>query len=478
MRAALILATQQLEQHPALDDSDIDEFFFVESEARFRQLPYHQHKIALLLAAMRQTAARWEAEGRTVRRVSLSDGLGFAAGVEHLVRTHGAEGLAWMSATDRGVDRRLSALCARLGLRTRVYPDALFLTPADELDGWFAEHPSPRMEDFYRWQRRRTGILMDGGAPAGRRWNFDADNRHPLPKGGVEVPPLPVAERDELTAATLAEVAERFGEHPGDAAEFWLPVTPADARAWLDAFVAERLGRFGRYEDAMARDEPFLFHSVLSSSLNIGLLTVDDVIAAATSHPDAPLASVEGFVRQVVGWREYMRGMYRAHPELSDANELRLHRRLEKYWYTGVRMPRDLPDPVRVVLERVHRWGYAHHIERLMVLGNWLLLQGYAPREVTRWFSALFVDAYEWVMVPNVMGMSQWADGGLVATKPYISGGAYLQKMGRWWESDADARASTFTEAYWRFLDENEDALAGNPRMSLVLAQMRRRRDG
>ncbi|MFJ6652637.1 cryptochrome/photolyase family protein [Microbacterium sp. NPDC091313] len=478
MRAALVLATQLLEQHPALEDPDIDEFFFVESEARFRALPYHQHKIALLLAAMRQTAARWEAEGRTVRRVELADGLGFADGVAHLVRTHGADGLAWMSATDRGVDRRLSALCARLGIRTRVYPDALFLTPERDVDSWFAEHAAPRMEDFYRWQRRRTGILMDGGRPAGRRWNFDADNRHPLPRGGVEVPALPAAERDELTAATLVEVADRFAEHPGSAADFWLPVTPADARRWLDAFVAERLGRFGQYEDAMARDEPFLFHSVLSSSLNIGLLTPEDVVAAATSHPQAPLASVEGFVRQVIGWREYMRGMYRAHPELADANELGLHRRLEKYWYTGTRMPRDLPEPVRVVLERVHRWGYAHHIERLMVLGNWFLLHGYAPREVTRWFSALFVDAYEWVMVPNVMGMSQWADGGLVATKPYISGGAYLQKMGRWWQSDADARESAFTEAYWRFLDDNEDALAGNPRMSLALAQMRTRRGG
>jgi deoxyribodipyrimidine photolyase-related protein len=382
-----------------------------------------------------------------------------------------------MSATDRGVDRRLAALCARLGVRTRTYPDALFLTPAAELDGWFAEHPAPRMEDFYRWQRRRTGILMDRGRPAGRRWNFDADNRHALPRGGVEVPPLPVAERDELTTATLAEVAERFADHPGDAAEFWLPVTPAAARAWLDAFVADRLGSFGRYEDAMARDEPFLFHSVLSSSLNIGLLTPEDVVEAATAHPDAPLASVEGFVRQVIGWREYMRGVYRAHPELAEANVLGLTRRLEKYWYTGARLPRDLPEPVRVVLERVHRRGYAHHIERLMVLGNWFLLRGYAPREVTRWFSALFVDAYEWVMVPNVMGMSQWADGGLVATKPYVSGGAYLQKMGRWWDSDAAARASAFTDAYWQFLDQNEDALAGSPRMSVALAQMRARRD-
>lgn len=477
MKAALILATQQFERHPALEDPDIDELFVVEAEDRFRRLPYHQHKITLLLAAMRHSAARWEAEGRTVRVVPLSDGVGFAAGLERLVRERRPDGLAWMSATDRGVDERLSALCARWGLRTRVYPDGLFLTPAEEVDGWFAEHPAPRMEDFYRWQRRRTGLLMDGGRPAGRRWNFDADNRKPLPRDGVVVPALPAVEHDDLTAGVIAEVGERFAEHPGDASEFWLPVTPDEARTWLAAFVAERLADFGPYEDAMARDEPFLFHSVLSSSLNIGLLTAHDVADAVAEHPSASLASREGFVRQVIGWREYMRGVYRTHPELADANALGLHRRLERYWYTGRRIPRDLPEPVRVVLERVHRWGYAHHIERLMVLGNWMLLRGYAPREVTRWFSALFVDAYEWVMVPNVMGMSQWADGGLVATKPYVSGGAYLQKMGRWWESDAAARDSAFTTGYWDFLAANEDALAANPRMALALAQMRARRD-
>jgi deoxyribodipyrimidine photolyase-related protein len=478
MKAALILATQQFAEHPALEDADIDAFFFVEAEERFRRLPYHQHKITLLLSAMRHTSQRWEQAGRRVHHIRLDEGLGFAAGVERLVRSHGVDGLAWMSATDRGVDRRLEQLCARLGIRTRVYPDTLFLTPQDQVDRWFAEHPAPRMEDFYRWQRRRTGILMDGARPAGRRWNFDAENRHPLPRHGVAVSAPPSAPQDRITADTASEVAERFADHPGDADEFWLPATPDDARAWLRSFVADRLEQFGRYEDAMAPAEPFLFHSVLSSSLNIGLLTPTEVVDAVTAHPDAPLASVEGFVRQVIGWREYMRGMYRAHPELTDANALHLTRRLERYWYTGRRIPAELPEPVRTVLERVHRWGYAHHIERLMVLGNWMLLSGYAPREVTRWFSALFVDAYEWVMVPNVMGMSQWADGGLVATKPYVSGGAYLQKMGRWWESDAQARASSFTEAYWRFLDENEDALAENPRMSLALAQMRRRRDG
>ncbi|GMA29487.1 cryptochrome/photolyase family protein [Arenivirga flava] len=476
--AALILATQLFERHPALDDPDIDEILVVESAARFEKLPYHQHKIVLLLAGLRQLVARLDADGRTVRVVRLDEELGFAAGVEHLVREHGIDGLAWMSATDRGVDERMRRLCERLGIRSKVYRDALFLTPAELADAWFAEHPTPIMEDFYRWQRRRTGILMHGERPAGGQWNFDHDNREPLPKGGLDVPPLPELEPDAITAAVIDEVAARFADHPGDARDFNLPVTPADARDWLRVFVAERLGDFGRYEDAMAADEPHLFHSVLTPMLNIGLVTVDEVLEAVLDAEDAPINSVEGFVRQVIGWREYMRGMYRAHPFLESVNELELERELEPWWYDLDGVPDDLPVPVRTVLERVHRHGYAHHIERLMVLGNWFLLSGYAPRSVNDWFLALFVDAYEWVMVPNVMGMSQYADGGLVGTKPYVSGGAYLQRMGRWWPNAQAAKDSPFTDAYWAFLERHEERLAENHRMARPLASMRKRRDG
>ncbi len=476
MKAALILATQQFAEHPAYDDDEVQEFFFIESAPRFAKLPYHRHKIVLLISAMRHTAARLEAEGRIVRRITLDDDLTFKAGLERLLQKHRVTELTWMSDPNRPVDARIARICADHDVDTDVVSDALFLTPEDDVDGWFAEHPTPLMEDFYHWQRRRTGILMDGGKPAGRRWNFDADNRKALPKKGVEIPPLPKLDHDDITRAVIAEVDERYADHPGSAADFWLPVTPEDSRDWLDVFVVERLHDFGRYEDAMKADEPFLFHAIISPMLNIGLLTVEEVVAAAT-RTDAPLASVEGFLRQVIGWREYMRGMYRAHPKLEHVNALHLEKRIEKYWYTAERMPRDLPIPVRTVLERVHRWGYAHHIERLMVLGNWLLLQGYAPRQVNAWFLALFVDAYDWVMVPNVMGMSQFADGGFVATKPYVSGGAYLQKMGSWWPSAQDAKDSVFTDAYWEFLERHEDVLAGNHRLGLALAQMRKRRD-
>lgn len=477
MKAALVLGTQLFEQHPAFDDPDIDVIFFVESAASFGRRPYHSHKMVLLLAGLRHAADAARGRGLRVEHVALQRELGFLDAVRLLVRERDVDALAWMSATDRGIDDRLRGLCDELGLHSKMYEDALFLTPAAQLDAWFAEHTHARMEDFYRWQRRRTGLLMDGTKPVGARWNFDADNREPLPRGGVDVPALPRITHDEITRAAMNDIADLFPDAPGDAHDFWLPVTPAAAREWLADFVSSRLTLFGRYEDAMAENETFLFHSVLSPLMNIGLLRVDEVVdAAVAACTDVPLASLEGFIRQIIGWREYMRGAYRAMPQLMTANHLELTRPLEPWWYTAQGIPDDLPLPVRTVLLRVHRWGYAHHIERLMVLGNWFLLQGYDPREVFDWFSALFVDAYEWVMVPNVQGMSQYADGGVVATKPYVSGGAYLQKMGSWWANAHEARDSEFTAAYWRFLDTHESRLAGNPRLSLPLAQMRKRR--
>jgi deoxyribodipyrimidine photolyase-related protein len=478
MRAALALATQLFDDHAAVASADA--LIVVEADRQFRRLPYHRHKIVLLLAGMRHLVERARSRGVRVAHVRLEQGLTFAEGLDRAVAELGATELVWMSATDRGVDERLQRFCSARGLGYEVLRNDLFLTDEEDLDAWFEGRAAPLMEDFYHRQRERTGILMSGDKPVGGRWNYDHDNRKPLPKGGVEAPPLPLPSRDPVVDEVIALVDERFPEHPGRASGFWLPVTPEDARSWLDVFVRERLELFGRYEDAMAEDEPFLFHSVLSPMLNVGLVTVHEVLDAVqdAARGGIPLASLEGFVRQVIGWREYMRGMYRGHPELDHVNAFGFERQLEPYWYTGEDVPDDLPYPVRRVLERVHERGYAHHIERLMVLGNWFLQEEYAPAAVTRWYSALFVDAYPWVMVPNVMGMSQYADGGLVATKPYLSGGAYLQRMGRWWANAEEARASAFTDGYWRFLRRHDHLLADNPRMKLALAQARERGGG
>lgn len=477
MRAALVLGTQLLPHHPLVDDPETDVVLVVESAALFERLPYHQIKIAFLLAAMRHHVVDPRGRGIRVETIGLDDELSFADGIAALVREHGITELAWMRAADRGTDERIRATRERLGISHAMVADAMFLTPEADVDAWYAEHPHARMEDFYRWQRQRTGILMHGDSPAGGQWNYDHDNREPLPKGGIVVPALPEPRHDDLTRATIDEVRTRFADHPGDARDLWLPVTRRSALHWLQRFVDERLPDFGRSEDAMHRDEPVLFHSVLTPMLNVGLLHPQEVVDAALERSgDVPLASLEGFVRQIVGWREHMRGMYRGHPELEQANALELDRELEDWWYSLDDVPLTLPEPVRVVLQRVHALAYAHHVERLMVLGSWMLMQGHAPASVHRWFLSLFVDAYPWVMVPNVFGMSQFADGGIVGTKPYVSGGAYLQRMGRWWSSDRAAQESAITDAYWAFLERHEAALDGNHRLARPLAQMRQRR--
>jgi deoxyribodipyrimidine photolyase-related protein len=482
MKAALVLATQLFDEHPAYSDPEIDLLVVIESVAAFRRRRYHAHKIVLLLSSMRHTVAELRYAGRDVVHHRLRDPeVSFSRALSKTIEERDITHLAWMRPTDDRVHRRLLSVAAARGVHTRTYPDALFLTPDRALDGWFAAHPARRMEDFYRWQRRRTGVLMHDGAPAGGRWNFDAENRHPLPRDKrtraltIDIPPLPAPEPDEITREAIADAVAHFADHPGDPETFWLPVTSDAARLWLADFIERRLPSFGRYEDAMDAEEPFLFHSVISPLLNIGLITTAQVVAEVEAS-DAPIESREGFLRQVIGWREYMRGAFRAQPDLVHANHFGLTRTLEPWWYTGEGIPEDLPLPVRAVLERVHGYGYAHHIERLMVLGNWFLLQGYEPREVYEWFSAMFVDAYDWVMVPNVQGMSQYADGGRVATKPYIAGGVYLQRMGSWWPTAKDPQADAVTAAYWEFLDRHEPELADNPRLALPLAQMRRRR--
>lgn len=472
MKAALILGTQLFRDHPALSDHEIDTFIMIEAQDACAKLPYHKHKLVLLLAAMREYRDFLIAEGKNVVYFKIEDTPSFAEALKRTMTDYSVARLSWMMPSDQPTRRRLVALAQNI--ERHQYPNKLFVTPEEEVREWFEGRTSPLMETFYRWQRKRTAILMNDDQPEGGEWNYDADNRQPLPKAGIEIPALPQLKRSKNVDDVIAVVARVFPDNPGVADEFWLPVSHADADMWLERFYAERFAQFGPYEDAMKAGEGFLFHSVISPLLNIGLLSVQQVIdgaLAAYQNGRAPLSGVEGFIRQIIGWREYMYGLYLAKPEMKDMNFFGFTKPLEPWWYTADWETQELPLPVKSALATVHRYSYNHHIERLMVLGNWFLLNEYDPREVYRWFSAMYVDAYEWVMVPNVMGMSQYADGGFTATKPYISGGNYLEKMGRWWGSTAKARDSEFTELYWRFLANQYDVLKSNHRMALVLKQ-------
>lgn len=469
--ATLIYGNQLFPTHPALI-SPREPVIMIESYSMCTRYRYHKQKLILVLAAMREYRDWLRQRGYTVHYQELRPGESFLSQLGQLVQQLQLRQLRLVLPEDRQAQLNLQQFAASQALTLVEYPSPAFLTPLSLVLDWFGQTKKPILEQFYRWQRRRLDILMDGTHPLGGQWNYDHSNRQPLPKHGVIIPELERPKPTQHVTQVAQLVDQLFAHHPGASTDFWLPVSRAQALRCLDDFIRQRLPLFGRYEDAMAADQPFLFHSALSPSLNLGLLTPDEVVAAAVqayTTGDVPLNSVEGFVRQVIGWREYLRGVYWFKPELKDANFFGFSRQLEDWWYTSAYQDQELPPPLRAALETVHKYGYNHHIERLMVLGNWFLLNEYQPQSVFAWFQTMYVDAYEWVMVPNVQGMSQYADGGLVATKPYIAGGNYLQRMGRWWPSTQEAQASIYTHKYWQFLIRNGEKLAANPRMKLVL---------
>ncbi len=339
-----------------------------------------------------------------------------------------------------------------------------------------------RMEFFYREMRKRHGVLIDDGKPTGGDWNFDAENRKSFGKAG---PPLHKAPRsfppDEITREVIAMVGARFADHSGELAKFDWPVTAAEAEIALQDFIEYRLVEFGDWQDAMWTVEPWLFHSRLSAAMNLKLLNPRTVIAAAEkAYRDghAPLASVEGFIRQILGWREYVRGIYwRLMPGYLDMNALDADQPLPKFYWTGDTEMACLRDSIGQTL----RLGYAHHIQRLMVTGLYALMLGVRPREVHEWYLAVYVDAVEWVELPNTLGMSQYGDGGMMASKPYIATGKYIQRMSnycagcRFEPAEATGpKACPFTTLYWDFLLQHEPMLRKNQRMSLQVRNLSR----
>ena len=341
---------------------------------------------------------------------------------------------------------------------------------------------SLRMEYFYREMRREHGVLMEGKQPCGGEWNFDADNRESFgPSGpGFLSPPTRFAP-DSITKEVIELVGVRFKDHPGQAEPFGWPVTRAQALEALQAFIDERLEHFGRWQDAMWTGEPWLYHAHLASALNLKLLDPREVIAAAESawrQGQVPLPSAEGFIRQILGWREYVRGIYWLKmPEYADMNALAAHHDLPGWYWTGETPMRCLAQAIGQTL----RHGYAHHIQRLMVTGLFALLYGVEPRQVHGWYLSVYVDAVEWVELPNTLGMSQYADGGLLASKPYIASGRYIERMSdhcRGCQFDpgqrTGERACPFTTLYWDFLIRHETRFATHPRLALQVKNLAR----
>ena len=445
---------------------------FVESAAKLGSKRWHVQRAHLVVSAMAHFAAELRAEGFEVdyrRAPSLRQGLHdhrVEFGVDRVVAM---EPISW--------DGR--AMLVEQGVE--LVRNDQFLCHYDDFADWAGPRTSTKMEDFYRWQRTRLDILMDGPDPVGGRWNLDHDNRRPPPRDGRAWPSITIFDLDHIDHDVLSRLPDCTGAAPTG---LW-PVTRLQALQRLDEFVATGLEPFGAHEDAMLAGEWKLAHSTLSSSLNIGLLHPREVIAAAEQayrRGEAPLNSVEGFVRQVIGWREYVWGLYWLWmPGYRSSNRLDAHRPVPPAFTAPGTTEMAC---VGAVAQHVHDRGYAHHIERLMVLGNLGLTAGVDPQAMTDWMWASFVDGAEWVMLPNVIGMALYADGGMMSTKPYASGGAYINRMS---DHCAGCRfdpkqrtgpdACPFTTLYWDFLSRNQDALAGNHRMARQLGGMRRLAD-
>jgi deoxyribodipyrimidine photolyase-related protein len=452
----------------------------VMEEARY--VPHHKQKLVLVFSAMRHFAAALQADGWTVdyRRLDDPGNLGgLTAELCAAVVRHGAERVLAVRAAEHRVIGLEQGWAGAAGVPVELLEDDRYLVTEAEFRDWARGRKRLRMEDFYRWQREKTGILMAGGVPVGGQWNYDKENRKALPKG-VKVPARPHVAPDAVTREVIAMVEARFSDHFGTLDRFCWPVTRAEALAALYLFVGERLTLFGDYQDALVEGEATLFHSLLSTSINLGLLDPRECIDAAVAGLElgAPLNAVEGFVRQILGWREYVRGIYLLEgPDYVQRNALGARRPLPAiYWQGGSGMR-----CFDAAFEQTRDLAYAHHIQRLMVLGNFALLAGVDPFELHEWFLLVYADAYEWVEAPNVIGMSQFADGGLLGSKPYAAGGAYINRMGNHCSKcryslkvKSGPDACPFSYLYWDFLARHETMLSKNQRMWTVYDGWRR----
>ena len=475
---SLVFPHQLFEQHPALEKERSvhlieDTLFFGDPHASPGR--FHKQKIMLHRASMKAFAERLEGLDYDV---SYHDYDRQNTIEKILTQLHEGEPIAEMVTADPVdflLEKRLRRFADEKGVSLKITSTPMFVTPRDWADEYFDSRKRPFMAKFYEQQRKRMGILVDEkGEPEGGQWSFDEYNRKSMPKRGLDTPDDLSAPRRKQVDEALEYVEKNFADYPGKTDTFCYPVNTRDARDWLENFLEERFDQFGPYEDALSENERTLFHSILTPALNIGLLTPQEVVDRALEFAeknDVRISSLEGFIRQIIGWREFMYLMYVRHGvEMRNSNHFNHRRDIpESFWTaeTGI-------GPIDLVIERVLETGYAHHIERLMVLGNFMLLSHFKPEQVCDWFMELFIDAYDWVMVPNVYGMSQFADGGIFTTKPYISGSNYVKKMsdyttGNW--------CQTWDGLFWNFIDRHLEFFQSQHRLGMMVATYRKMAD-
>ncbi len=466
-------------------DPENDAILMMEVAGESTHVPSHRQRTVLFLSAMRHFAVELAERNWRIRYIQLGDRgntQSFESEIKRAIKALKPNKLQCLLPGEWRVLQTIRKIAKSEKLNLHIEEDTHFLCSPDEFREWAKDRKSLVMEFFYREMRKKLGVLVDKeGRPRGGDWNYDKENRKPF---GKETPERKKPRRfrpDEITRQVIADVEKKLGDLPGEMVHFQWPVTRMEALACLKDFIEHRLPHFGDWQDAIAADEPFMFHSLLSPALNLKLLDPRECIEAALDalkSEKAPLNAVEGFIRQIIGWREFIRGVYWLEgEEYGDRNELNQTGKLPRFYWDGETEMACMSDCLSQVIEH----GYGHHIQRLMVTGNFALIAGVHPRAISDWYLGMYVDAIDWVTLPNTLGMVMHADGGVVGTKPYAASGNYIKKMGNYCEGCAcdpkkrtGENACPFTVFFWDFLSRNQKRFKENPRMKFMMANLAR----
>ncbi len=465
MKSLFLILGNQLFPHKHLRKYKDSTIFMCESFDLCTFQKHHKLKLILFLSSMRSYADELKKNKFKVNYIDLKKDfkISYEKKLENFIKKNKFEELISFEIEDKFFEKKISTLCKKNKIKLTFIQSPMFLNSRDEFKNYLSKTKKPFMANFYKIARAKTDILMENNKPKGRKWSFDEDNRKKLPKD-IKIPEMITAKETKHTKALKQQINTIFKNHPGQVDNFWLPTTYDDAVKWLDYFIIKKFNLFGDYEDAVDTNNNFLFHSVLSPMINLGLLTPDLIIERVRKVENKiKINSYEGYIRQIIGWREFIRGIYQNYDQQLEENNFFQHKNsLTKKWYDGT----TGLDPLDHSIKNAQKYGYTHHIERLMVLCNIMNLCEIKPNEVYNWFMEMFVDSSDWVMSPNVYGMGLFSDGGIFSTKPYICGSSYFMKMMNFkrgnWNDIMDG-------LYWRFINKNRKFFQSNPRLNMMV---------
>ncbi len=465
MKLFIVLGNQLFSPKYFADYKD-HTFFMAEDYGLCTFEKHHKHKIILFLSSMRSFKEEIKSKNFKIiyKDINNDFNLAYEKKLEKIIKEKKVKELSFYEIEDKFFEKKIHSLAKKNSLKINQIKSPMFLMDRAEFKSYLAKNKRPFMANFYKIVRTKMNLLMNkNGTPKGNKWSFDEDNRKKLPKD-IKIPEISKIKETKETANLKKIIDSKFKNHPGEISNFWFPTTRKDANKWLDEFLKERIKLFGDYEDAVTDKSNTVFHSALSPLINLGLITPEEIIEKLKKvESKVPLNSLEGYIRQIIGWREFMRGIYQNYDDrLENTNFFNHKRKMKTSWYDGS----TGLDPLDHAINNASKYGWSHHIERLMILANIMNLCEIDPKQVYKWFMEMFVDSSDWVMSPNVYGMGLFSDGGIFATKPYICGSSYFLKMmhfkkGPW--------CDIMDGLYWKFIDRHKKFFLKNPRLAMMV---------